>query len=126
MILVLISFLTFACSGLALEQQFNDLDMLLNNQMVCSNPMFNKVKQRRDEYGTDYPEFRNWSMTSDIISYFNTNNNADKKLNVKQCMTPTDIQLALNQMPRKSNCFIPWINSCQRCDIMSSYRYLTV
>ena len=105
------------------QQECNDLDMLLNNHIICTNPAYNKVKQRNDNYGNDYPEHRRWSMKSEIISYFNTNNNANKELNLNECVDITSMQLALNELPNKKQCFISWINTTQRCGILSTYRY---
>ena len=83
---LLLCLLIIACPYLSTSQQeYSDLDMLLNNRIICTNPAYNKVKQRNDNYGNDYPEHRPWSMKSEIISYFDTNNNANDKLNLQKC-----------------------------------------
>ena len=118
--------LIIAYLSMSSQQEYNDLNMLLNNHIICTNPEYNKVKQRNDNYGNDYPEHRPWSMKSEIISYFNTNNNANKELNLQKCEDITSMQLALNELPSVKQCFIPWISSTKRCDILSMYRYMHI
>ena len=80
------------------------------------NPLNNKVKQRNDGTGIDYPELRDWSMTSDVMSYFN-NTNSTK--NSRVCNEFSTFQAAAHVLPQSSKCYIPWLNNNQVCSILN-------